>query len=336
MAYNLFHASFQGGAMNSPWTLIAIVTTLILQTGLANGQTYPSRPIRVISAEAGGTADIVARLIAQGLTDSLGQQVIVDNRGAASGAIASQTIATSAPDGHNLLFYSNTMWMLPFLRSNIPYDPVRDFVAITLAAGAPQILALNMSSSAKSVQEVIALAKANPGQLNFGSGGPGSTPHLAGELLKAMAGINIVHVPYKGSAPALADLIGNRLQLMFPAVASSMPHVKAGRLRALAVTSARPSALAPDLPTMAAAGGLPGYEVSTTIGFFAPARTPPAIIGRLSKEILGVLNRPDIKEKFLLTGVEIYATSPAQFAMTIKSDMAKWGKLIKDAGIRAD
>jgi tripartite-type tricarboxylate transporter receptor subunit TctC len=298
----------------------------------ASAQNFPNKPIRLVTAEAGGGADFLARLIAQGLAGSFGQQVIVDNRGAASGVVAADTVAKAPPDGYTLLLYSGVVWTLPFMRK-VPYDPARDFSPITLAAISPNILVVNPAVPANSVTELIALAKDRPGQLSYGSSGIGVTPHLAAELFKAMAGVNIVHVPYKGQA--LNELIGGQVQLMFPNAASVAPHLKSGRLRPLAVTSAQPSKLFPDLPTMASSG-LPGYESVVMFGTFAPAKTPAALVARLNQEIVQSLNKSDTREKLLAVGVETVGNSQEQFAAAIKTDMARWSKVIKDAGIRAD
>lgn len=298
-------------------------------TAVAADQNYPSKPIRMIAPAIGGASDIAARLIAQSLSGSLGQQVVVDNRG----SIAPEIGAKAAPDGYTLLSYGSPLWLSSFLRDNVPWDPVRDFSPITLTASSPNVLVVHPSLPATSVRELIALAKARPGELNFSTGSTGALTHLTGELFKAMAGVNIVRIPYKGNGPALNALVGGQVQLMFANSGSVVPQLNSGRLRALAVTSAQPSALVPGLPTVAASG-LPGFESVTIIGMFAPAGTPAALIKRLNQEIVRVLNRADVKEKFFKIGVEAVGNSSAQFAADIKADMAKWGKVIKDAGIR--
>ena len=310
------------------------VGLIVLGASPVFGQPYPNKPIRMVTYEAGGSGDTVARLIAQELSAALGQQVIIDNRGGAGGAIAIETVAKAPPDGYTLLHYGNGLWLLPLLRDNMPWDPVRDFLPITLTHRSAIILVVNPSLAAKSVNELIALAKARPGALNYGSSGAGSTGHLAGELFKAMAGVNMVHIAYKGTAQALTAVVGGEIQLEFASVAATAPHIKAGRLRALAVTSAQPSALAPDLPTVAAT--LPGFESAGMTGMFAPAKTPAAIINRLNQELVQVLNRADVKEKVFNAGAEIGGNSPQQFAAAIKSEMGRLGKVIKDAGIRVE
>jgi tripartite-type tricarboxylate transporter receptor subunit TctC len=297
------------------------------------GPAYPNRPVRITTAEAGGGNDLAARLIAPALTAALGQPVVVENRGGAGGAIAAEYVARAAPDGYTLLLYASNVWLIPFLQSNVRYDPVKDFAPISLLSTSPLILVIHPSLPANTVKDLIALARARPGALNYGSGGTGSQTHLSAELFKAMTKVNIVRVSYKGNGPALADVLSGQLQLMFVTTGTVAPHRKSGRLRALAVTSARPSALAPDLPTVAASG-VAGYEAISIYGTFAPAKTAEAIITRLNQEIVRVLNTPDIKEKFINAGVEVVGSSPEQFTAVIKADMARMGKVIKDAGIR--
>jgi len=292
---------------------------------------YPSKVIRIVAPAPGGGSDVLSRLIAPGLASSLGQQVIVDNRG----AVASEIAAKAAPDGYTLLVNGSPVWLLPLLRASVPWDAVRDFVPITLAVSSPSILVVHPSLPVKSVRELIALAKARPGELNYAAGTMGATPHLAAELFKAMAGVNIVRVAYKGTGPGLIGLISGEVGLMFPNAGSAMPHVKSGRLRALAVTTAQPSALVPGVPTLAASG-VPGYESVSPQAVFAPARTPATIINRLNQEIVRVLSTADVKGKLFNTGIEVVGSSPEGLAAKMKSDMARIGKLVKDAGIRAE
>ena len=314
-------------------TLIALILAAPLGAVFAQGS-YPNRPLRIVAAEPGGGGDLIARLIAHELAASLGQQVIVENRGGASGMIAANTVAKASADGHTLLFYSGFVWTLPLMKS-VPYDPVKDFIPITLTARAPNILVVNPALAAKSVKDLIALAKAKPNELSYASSGSGGTPHLAAELFKSMAGVTLVHVPYKGQAQALSDLIGGQIQVMFPNAASVAPHIKAGRVRALAVTTPEPSVLAPGLPTVASAG-LPGYESVVMFGAFVPAKTPGAIVERLHREIVNAVRNPDVKEKLFNTGAEAVGTTSSEFATLIKSDMARLGKVIREAGIHAD
>ena len=318
--------------------LIARFVAGMLLIGLAAlpggvfGQTFPNKPIRIITSGVGGGGDFTARLIAQGISVTLGQPVIVDNRG--SGFLPGEVAYKAPPDGYTLLVQGGVAWVYPLLRK-APYDAVRDFSPISLLERTVFIVSVNPSVPAKSVSELIALAKARPGELNFGSGSVGSTNHLAVELFASMAGINIVHVPSKGAALAITAQIGGETQLTIFDSGLVLPHVKSGKLRALAVTSAEATALAPGLPTVAASG-LPGYEATGMTGMWAPAKTPAAIISRLNQEVVRALNRPDVKERFLNAGVETVGTSPEQFAAIIKSDIARLSKLIKDAGIKLD
>jgi len=244
-------------------------------------------------------------------------------------------VAKSPPDGYTLLVTSGVLWNGPFMSKNVPYDPVRDFTPVSLTNRAPHILVVHPSLPVHSVRELIALAKAKPGELTYSTGGTGSATHLAPELFKSMTGIKMVRVPYASGATELADLISGQVQLTFGSTTSNMPHVKSGRLRALAVSTAQPSPLAPGLPTIAASG-VPGYESGVITGLLAPANTPPDIVSRLSQEVARVFNMPQTKERLLSGGVEAVGSSPEQFAAAIKADMTKWGKLIKEAGIRAD
>lgn len=304
-------------------------------SGAACGQEYPSKPIRMVTTQLGSGFDTASRVIAQGLSASLGQAVIVDNRGGAGGVIAGEIVARAQPDGHTLLSYGPTIWLIPFMRKNVPYDVLRDFSPITLAVKAPNVLVVHASVPANSVQELIAVAKARPGQLNYGGGNTGSSAHVAAELFKSMAGVNLVHVPYKSTGQSVVALMAGEVQVMFPSATAVSPHLKSGKLKALAVTSAAPSALFPDLPTVSASG-LPGFESAAVHGIFAPAGTPAAIIGRLNREIVRVLLKADVKEKFLSIGTTVVAGSPEQLTAAVKSDMALSGKLIRKLGIRGD
>jgi tripartite-type tricarboxylate transporter receptor subunit TctC len=314
------------------WMLLA--GTMVLGASAASGQNYPDKPIRLVTAGAGGGVDFSARLIAQGVSASLGQQVIVDNRGG-SPIIPAQTVAKAPPDGYTVLFYSNGMWLLPLIQRNVPYDPVRDFAPITMATSSPNILVVHPSLPSRSVKDLIAIAKARPGELNYGASPIGSTIHLAAELFNSKAGVKTVLVPYKGVADALSALIAGEVQLMFPAAGSAMPHLKSGRLRALAVTSKQPSALAPGLPTMEAAG-LPGFDVWVAYAILAPAGTPATIVNRLNQAIVQALKPAETREKLLNAGLEVVGSSPEQLAAAMKTETVTLGKVIKDAGIRID
>ena len=297
------------------------------------GQTYPHKPVRIVTAGVGGGSDFASRLIAQGISGGLGQQVIVDNR--PSGVIPGEVVAKSAPDGYTLLVSSSVLWLEPYLHNQVHFDVIRDFLPITALGRSPNILVVHPTLPVKSVRELIALAKARPGEINYAAGTIGGSDYLATELFKSMAGVNLVRVSYKNAAIRIADLIGGHVQLTFGSGGSVATHVKSGRLRALAVTSAEPSPVFPDLPTVAASG-LPGYEAVQILGLFAPAKTPAAIIDRLNQETVRAINEAHVKEKFLGSGIETAGSSPEQFAAIIKSDTVKWGKVFKDAGVRPE
>ena len=301
-------------------------------TGSAYGQSFPGKPIRIITTQPGGPNDLAARVIAQGLTGSIGQQVIVDNRG--GGLIATDAAAKSPADGYTLLFNGSIVWLLPFMRDNTPWDMNKNFAAVAEAVRAPSVLVVHPSLPVKSVKELVALAKARPGQLDYASAVAGSANHLTAELFKAMAGVQIMHVPYKGGDQALTALIGGESQMMFGLADAVMMHVSTGKLRALGVTSAEPSALFPGVPPISAT--VPGYESVSMFGLLAPAGTPPAIVSQLNREVVRVLTRPENKERFLKAGMEVVGGTPEQFASAIKSEMSALGKVIKDAGIRAE
>ena len=312
------------------WVIAAGV--LLLGAGAVSGQNYPNKPIRIVTSEAGGGNDLQARLIAQGLTGALGEQVIVENR--PSGIIPGEIVSKAQPNGYTLLLYNNALWTGPLLQET-PYDAVKDFSPIVAVSKAANVLVVNPALPIHSVAELIALAKAKPGELNYGSSGTGASNHLAAELFRTMAGINIVRINYKGAGPALTALLAGELQLMFPTAGAVAPHIRTGRVRVLAVTSAEPSALAPGVPTMAASG-LPGYESISIYGVFAPARTPRTLIEKLNEEIVRFLNRADIKERFFNAGMETVGGSPEQLAATVKSEIARLGKVIEKAGIRSE
>jgi tripartite-type tricarboxylate transporter receptor subunit TctC len=308
--------------------VLAIATSVL---PVAAADTFPTKPLRIIAPEAGGNGDTVARLIANGLSRSLGQNVVVENRGG-NAVIGGQVLAGSQPDGYTLLAGS-TVWILPLIQKNVPFDPLRDFAPVTLATRTPMVLAVNPASPATNVKELIALAKAKPGGLSYGSASIGSTNHLAAELFKSMAQVNILHVPYKGVALALNDLISDRLQMMFPAASSGMPHAKSGRLRVLAVSTEHPSSLAPGLPTVASAG-LPGFEAAFLTGMLVRAKTPQPLIQRLSGEISRVITDAEVKSRLFAIGIDAVGNSPADLAQTMKVEIAKWGKVIREAGIQ--
>ena len=297
---------------------------------------YPARPIRLIVPFApGGSNDIMARLAGQKLSESLGTQVVVDNRAGGSGIIGTDIAAKAAPDGYTVLMMSLTLAVNPSLYSKLPYDTEKDLAPVTLVASAPLMLVVHPSIPAKSVQELIAYAKANPGKLNFGSGGPGTTPHLAGEMLKAMAGIRMTHVPYKGGGPALNDLVGGQIQLMLENIPSTLPHAKSGRLRALALSGLKRSPLVPDLPTLDEAG-LKGYEIVGWNGLFVPSGTPRQIVTRLHGDIAKALAQPDVKERLATMGAEPVGNTPEEFRAFVKAEIVKWAKVVKAAGLKVE
>ena len=310
------------------------VASVMLAGAVATwAQDYPVKPVRIITAAVGGGADVAARIVAQGISGPLGQQVITDNRGGSGGMVGGEMVAKAAPDGYTLLVYGNTIWLAPFMRERTPYDPVRDFAPVTLVVSSPSMVVVHPSLPVKTVRELIALAKSRPGKLNYGTSGAGSASHLAGELFKAMAGVDIVRVNYKGAAPAFTDVVAGNVQLTFGSATLATPHLANGRLRALAVTGAQRSALFPNLPAVAESG-LPGYEADAAYGMFAPARTPGAIVHRLQQEIARYLKTSEARDRMAGAGLEPVANTPEQFAATVKSDIAKWGKVIRDAGIR--
>ena len=308
-----------------------VIALLLCAANAALAQSYPDKPIRMLTSEAGGGSDFVARLVAQGTSMHLGQRVIVDNRGMVSAEIAKHAQA----DGYTLILYGSPLWLSPFLRDKLPYDPVRDYAPVSLVVSTPNVVTVHPAVPAQTIAELVALAKAKPGALNYSSASTGSTQHLAAELFKSMAGVNIVRIPYKGSGPALNAVIAGQVQLMFPSAGSATQHVKAGRLRALAVTTAQPSTLVPGLPTVAESG-LPGYESVSPFGVFAPANTPAAVIARLNRDIVRGLDDSEIKARFFNAGVETVGSKPAVLAAMLQSEMSKWGKLIREANIREE
>src|SRR4051812_48707441 len=307
---------------------VAVIAAMGFTSGLAQAQGYPTHSIRlIVPFPPGGATDILARAVAQRWTETLGQAVVVDNRPGAGGNIGSDLVAKAAPDGYTLLMGTvGTHAVNPSLYSQMPYDHIKDFAPVILVAAVPNVMEVNPSVPAKTVAEFIAYAKANPGKINFASSGSGTSIHLAGELFKVMTGVQMTHVPYKGSAPALSDLMGGQVQVMFDNLPPSLPQIKAGKLRALAVTSAQRAPALPDVPTVAEAG-LPGYEASSWFGVLAPAGTPPAVIARLNGEVAKWLATPDAKERMLATGANAIGGSPEDFAAHIRSETAKWAKV---------
>jgi len=313
------------------WIFSAVVAVLCADA--AFGQNYPTRPIRFLTTGLGGSTDLAARTVAQGLTDMLGWAVVVDNRG--STIVACDMVAKAAPDGYSILVITDGLWRGGFFQK-MPFDPVKDFAPITLVSRSPNILVVHPALPVRSVKELIALAKAKPGELNYGAGAIGASTHLSSELFKVMAGVNIVHVPYKSTGGAVIPLISGQLQLMFGTTGTVMTHIKSGKLRALAISTAQPSALAPDLPTVAVAGNLPGFESAATAGIFGPAGLSPALVKRLNEDISRVLLRPEVKERFFNQAVDIVGGTPQETAAFVKSDMATTARIVKEAGIKVD
>jgi tripartite-type tricarboxylate transporter receptor subunit TctC len=300
-------------------------------------QTYPSKPVRmIVPFPPGGATDIVARLIAQKLTESWGMQVIVDNRAGAGGTIGSDLAAKSPSDAYTILMgTSSTHAVAPSLYSKLPYDPVRDFAPITLVASATILLAVHPSLPTKSVRDLIALAKKQPSALSFASSGSGGISHLVGEHFNSVAGVKMVHVPYKGDTPALIDLVSGQVHLMFGTAVSFLPYVKAGRLNALAVTNPKRSPIVPDVPTVAESG-LPGFEALQWFGILAPAGVPKDVIAKLHADIVKSLRLPDVRDRMTSLGAEVVGSTPAEFAAFQKADTAKWAKVVKASGAKID
>ena len=301
----------------------------------ALAQGYPAKPVRlVVPYPAGGVNDIIARVFAQKLGEGWPQQVVIDNRPGAGGNLGTDYVAKSAPDGYTLLSGGvGSLTMNPGL-GKVPYDTLRDFAPITLLATAPNVLVVHPSLPARSTGDLIAFAKSRPAQIHYGSGGVGSTPHLSAALFAAMAGVDLVHVPYKGGAVAMTDLIGGHVQVSFMGIPPALPHIRSGKLRALGVSSAQRSAQLPDVPPVAAA--VPGYSVNPWFGMLAPRGTPEEIVTRLSTDLARALRSQDVRDRLLAQGCEPYASSPGEFAQTLRDDLARWSKLIADARIRAD
>jgi tripartite-type tricarboxylate transporter receptor subunit TctC len=299
-------------------------------------QSYPSKPIRlVLPYPPGGGTDVIARPLAQKLTEQLGQQVIVDNRGGAGGNIGMEFVAKSPADGYTLLFALTAQYAVnPSLYPKLPYDPVRDYAPISLLANAPYLLVVHPALPAKSVAELVALVKARPGQLSYSSSGNGSGAHLAGEMLRSLARVEIVHVPYKGAGPAMPDLIAGQVQLSFITYTAAGPHIKTGRLRALGVTTAKRSPTLPDLPAIGET--VAGYDSAVWYGFAAPAGTPPEIVSKLNAEVLRVLAAPDFRSRITLEAVSPIGSTPEEFGSFMRSEIVRWAKVVKDSGAKVD
>ncbi|MFC5520376.1 Bug family tripartite tricarboxylate transporter substrate binding protein [Polaromonas jejuensis] len=324
-------------ALRSLTAAVALGAGLLAAMPAAAQAAYPSKPITVIVPfSAGGTTDILARIVGQALTAELGQSVIIDNRAGAGGNIGGQAAARSPADGYTLFMGTvGTHAINAALYKKMPFDPIKDFTPLTRVANVPNLLVANPAQPFKTVKELIAYAKAHPGQLNFGSSGNGSSIHLSGELFKTMAKVDMQHVPYKGSAPAVTDLLGNQIAIMFDNMPSAIQHVRSGKLRPIAVTTAKRSPELPNVPTIAEAG-VPGYEATSWFGLFAPAGTPPAVVSKLNSAIVKVLAKADVKKKINEQGAEVYSETPEQFSAFIQKESLKWGKVVHESGASVD
>jgi tripartite-type tricarboxylate transporter receptor subunit TctC len=329
------------------WKSSIVKTLTIVALSCASigalAQTYPNKPIKlVVPFPAGGTTDILARAVGNELTKAWGQQVIVDNRAGAGGNVGTDIVAKSPPDGYTLLMGTvGTHSINQSLYAKLPFNPIKDFSPVTLVASVPNVLVVNAALAERNkidnVKSFIDYARANPGKLNMASSGNGTSIHLAGELFKTMTKTFMVHIPYRGSSPAMTDLIGGQADLMFDNLPSAMPFIKTGKLKALAVTSSKPSPALPGIPTIAQSGGeLAGYEASSWFGILAPAGTPPEIVNKLQQEIARSLASPAIKEKMVAQGAEPVGNTPEQFAELIQSETKKWAKVVKDSGAKVD
>lgn len=313
--------------------LLAIPVPALAQGGAA----YPTKPIRLlVGVPPGGTTDLVARLVGDQLGRQLGQPIVIENRGGAGGNIAAEAVAKSPADGYTLFLGPvGTMAINPSVYAKMPFDTMRDFAPISQLTSLPIVMVVHPSVPAKNLQEFIAFAKAKPGQASFASGGNGTQTHLAGELLKSMTGIEMIHVPYKGTAPAMVDLLGGRVSAMFDQIATALPHVQSGKLVAIGVTTAKRSAVAPNIPTIAESG-LPGFEVATWHGLFAPAGTPREIIAKLNVEVVKALNAPELVEKFKANGVDPVSSTPEQFGAFVQAELTRWNGAVKAAGLKPE
>ena len=316
--------------------LATLAVAALSVSGALQAQTFPSKPITiVVPASPGGAIDLAARLIGQKLTESTGQPVVIDNKAGATGMIGTEFVAKAVPDGHTLALVASSHAINPSMKKVLPFDTLKSFEPVVITHVVPLMLVVSPSLPVKTMKELVAYGKANPGKLSFASSGPGGAPHFSGELFKTMAGIEMVHIPYKGSTLAHPDLLSGRTSLMFDTVAAINAQVKSDKVRALAVTTAKRSAAAPDVPTMAEAG-MPGYETSTWGGILAPAGTPKAVIAKLNLEINKALNAPDVRQRLQEAGIEVGGGTPQQFTDFIQSEMVKWAKVAKDAGIQPE
>lgn len=316
---------------------VMLIVVAVSFAPAASAQSYPTKPVRiVVGFSVGGVTDIMARIVAQKLGESFAQQFVVDNRPGAGTAIASEIVAKAAPDGYTLLMMGASFAVNAGIAKKLPFDPLKDFAGVALVASSPQVLVANLALPVKSVSDLIELARAKPGQLNFASSGSGSTSHLAGELLNLMAKINLTHVPYRGgSAVMMTDVIAGRMQLLFLSLPGALPQIKAGRVRGVAVTSTKRSAAAPDVPTFAESG-VAGYEAASWNGVLAPAATPRLIVGKLNGEILRALRAPDVIDALSRQGADPLGSTPVEFENYLQAEIAKWKKLISASGAQID
>ena len=309
---------------------------IAIAPAILHAQTYPTKPIRFIVPFApGGGNDVIARLIGGKLTESWGQQVVIDNRPGAGGNIAAETVARSAPDGYTIFLFNSANAIAPSLYKKVQFDPIKDFEPIILVSTSPFALVVHPGTPAHSIKELIALAKAKPKGLTFASGGNGSSTHLAGEQFRQMAGIEIVHVPYKGAGPAFVDLVAGQVTMYFSSIPPALPQLKAGRVRALAVSSEKRTPLLPELPTISEAG-LPGYQSGASYGIVAPARTPAAVVKKLNDEVARLLSEPDTRSRLAALGMDVASGTPQDFARYMKAEIASWARVIKVSGARVD
>jgi tripartite-type tricarboxylate transporter receptor subunit TctC len=322
------------GIGHMPWARSCVVCVLAISASAAPAAEWaPKRPVRmIVPFPPGGAVDSVARIVAVGLPERLGQQVVVDNRGGANAIIGTELTARAVPDGHTILIVPAGHAITPSVTRKLPYDSVRDFASIGLIGNGAYVLVVSPSLSVKTVSDFVAHAKARPGQLNYASTGHGNATHLAGELFKVLAGVDMVLVNYKGGGPAMVDVMGGHVTAFFSGVSSGTAHIKAGKLRALGVTTTRRSAALPDVPTIAESG-VPGYEVDGWYGVLAPAATPPAIVARFNRELVHLLATPDMKERLLNVGIEARASTPAEFRDRISRDITRWSEVVKKAKI---
>jgi len=309
-----------------------VLLATFIGASVVHAQIFPSKPVRIVTTVPGGSLDLTARVIAPALAERLAQPVVVDNRG---GVLSMELVAKAPADGHTLLLASASLWLAPYLRGNVAWDPLRDYAPVSMLVTSPNVIVVHPSLPVRSLTQLVALAKARPGELNYSSGQTGASAHLAGELFRHMAGVNIVRIAYKGQGPAMVSLMSGETQLSFPNAAAVAPFLKTGKIVGLAVTAAQPSALAPGLPT-AAAAGLPGYESRAILGMFAPAKVPGAIVEQLASEINRVLSGNEVKQRLFDTGSEVVAGLPADLSAAMRTEMAVTGKMIKALGIRAD